>query len=136
MGLTQEWGVPVGHVASLAAAKCSPSSCASQCSAAALRGGQERSEKLASHAGKAAHLADLGTWRMLWPSTLGLGQSPLHTGGIKAWEHCSLGCWMGAWLHLFWWKTPNPGHMGCEKEFILEAGMRGVPNLSDLPKAI
>lgn len=37
--------------------------------------------KAGVQAGKAAHLSDLGTWRMLWPSALRPGQSLLHMGG-------------------------------------------------------
>lgn len=67
---------------------------------------------------------------------LGWGQSSLHKWGIEARERCSLGCWMGTRLRLCRWKTPKPRDRRCGKEFILGAGVRGKPNLSDLLKAI
>lgn len=131
LGLMQEWGDPAGHAASLAAAKCSPSSFPVLHGCAA--GGRERSEKLASRIGRAAHLAGLGAWGMLWPSALGPGQSPIHMGGIEAQEQGA------GWVLGFACagrKHQTQGDTGCGKEFILEVGMQGVPDLSDLPKAM
>lgn len=92
----------------------------------------ERLGKLVFQAGIAVLLTDRGTRRELWLSALGQGQSPLHRGYQVKGTLLS-GCRMGTWLCLSYLQIQTI--RGCGNEFILEAGMQGVPNLSGLPKA-